>query len=301
MPGRRPLTGIGRTLDRAKRDREQAVKLTNYAPGNQADITVNIAPGQVPVVSNVTSTSNVNTVSIKWDAVTMHDLSHYIVQVSANSDFTDSTEFTCIQPHFTYQEGDPDTNYYMRVKAVASSGTSGDYSLTTNTVTGLVDTANIADGAVGLTQITAGSIYDFEDASVGSGLAYSVTTSYDEITGCRVSVTVPNATRTIVKITATFGGTGTIDTATDSTHDIVSSKIQYGSGSSPSSWSDVYQVPDQHLPTSGAGVGVSAAIPHLPGAGVWTYRIVIQYTNQLHAGSTLVLDSFTMLGEVLSS
>ena len=252
-----------------------------------------------PRVSGLSVTNQVGTITWTWNGVPIQDLRFYRVEVSDSANMAGAVATDITQTHFTFQDADPAKTYYARVKAVALSGATGPNSNIVSSDPGLAQTANIADEAVGLDQITPGAIYDFN--VVTASPAYSVTTSYAEITGCRVSLTVPDATRSAVKILVTFNGTSTLVGAPTSVQNIVSTKIQRGAGASPSTWTDIIQLGDQHMPTSGAGVSVAGDTPDVPGAGVFTYRIVIQYTNKSNASDSLTISDFELVAEVLAS
>ena len=303
---RPPLTGSGIQRDINRGIIRSAVAAQQYAPANPGDNSV-VQPSGTPQVENLDAEASPGMITITWDAVSSRSLSHYLVQVSDEATFGSPSEYIELGTNFSYRQGTPLTDYYFRVKAVDYGGKEGDFSEMAIGRTGAVSAGEIDDGAVGedtiedgavsLVKIVTGAIYNF--TTVTGSPNYGLTSSYAEITGARVTQTLTDP-REIVKISSTMNGTATIVGAPTATQDIISTRIERGSGASPSSWSTVRTAGDAHIPTDGAGIGTGVDAPDAPGVGVWTYRIVGQFTNLSNVGDTLVIDSFVLVAEKLS-
>lgn len=292
---RRALTGTSRETTGDRASRELLNLLERYAIANQGDIQEFVGAGTLPQVSGVTMTANLKTVTIKWEPVRIHDVSHYVVQIDSTEAFTDPTEFVATQPQFTYMDGSPETTYYARVKVLTTLGDAGAYSVTVTNATELVDTADIADAAVGSTQIATGSTYNF--SIVTGSPAQLLTTSYVELTGCRVSLTLPNA-RDGVRVNSLIQGTGVVGTAPVVGESLLYTRVERGDGASPSSWTTVITLGPTTVPTDGQAIGASGNLTDVPGvAGIYTYRVLATLVNPA-VGTTVTIDSFNLIGEV---
>lgn len=314
-----PLTAKGKAVQAQKLQAEIQRKLdTQYALANAGNTTSVVKPGGIKAIVGLTLTANVNTITAKWTASAIKDLTHYEIHVAATSDFTNPTKFNRIQNELNWQEGDPGATYYIRVRAVVgdhngpwsntgtnATGTVGTVLLDDGAVTtailapNAVTTTKITDSAITLDKITTGAIYNF--GTVTGSPTYTLLSSYDEVTGCRVTITTSN-TRDVVKISSTLNGTSAnITAAPTAAQDIISSRIERGSGASPSSWTVVRTAGDVHVPTNGAGVGTGVDAPDAPGIGIWTYRITAQFTNPDASNPTIVINSFVLSAEKLSA
>lgn len=108
-----------------------------------ADRVVNTPPG----VSGLELVSNLNTVTVRWDPIGVGNLDFYEVQVASNPSFALADSATQRNTQFTYQEGDPDTTYYVRVRAKAINGGYGPWSGTLDTATGLATFSHLVRGS----------------------------------------------------------------------------------------------------------------------------------------------------------
>ncbi len=120
---------------------------------------------EVPAsISGLRLVSNVGTIQVTWDETEIANLLHYEIQAAKDTAFSSGL---VIEVHkdrvFTFQEGEPGTVYFVRVRAVTQGGIDGDFSLTLNTATGQAATGDIGEGAV-----TTVKIADDATAQVGT-------------------------------------------------------------------------------------------------------------------------------------
>jgi hypothetical protein len=122
-----------RTLDRLARANANAdVNDTAYAGGTP------------PMVTGLSLVSNVGSIHVKWSRSSISDLKTYELQIATNGDFTENVLTKSTRElEYNWEEGEDDTTYYMRVRAVNIPGNPGPWGARLNTDTGLVNTALI--------------------------------------------------------------------------------------------------------------------------------------------------------------
>jgi hypothetical protein len=84
---------------------------------------------------------------IKWAAVAIPDIRSYQLQHATNANFLSPTTVTLYSTHYTLPDASPETTYYVRVRALNSTGDSGNWSSTLNSETGQASVSNLADGS----------------------------------------------------------------------------------------------------------------------------------------------------------
>lgn len=253
--------------------------------------------GSIPRrIGGLRAVANVKTITWAWDAAAVEDLKHYIVEVADNETMAGFTSYEVGDTTFTYQDGASDTIYYARVKAYTKSKKTGPASNVVSNTTGKIVTADITAGAVGSTQIATGSTYNFSIVT-GSPAQTVDTAGYVEITGCRVSLTLPSA-RDGVRINTFLQGTGVSGATPTTAENLLYTRVERGAGASPSSWTTVITLGPTFIPTDGQAVGASGSLTDVPGvAAIYTYRVLAYFGNP-NAGASVVIDTFNLIGEV---
>lgn len=105
-------------------------------------------PPRVSGISPSTVFTQPGTFTVKWNAAAINDLQRYEVQISTTADFTqDVVTDSTRNLHYTWNEGDVDTTYYLRVRAVNTKGNAGPWSSRISSATGKVATATIVVNA----------------------------------------------------------------------------------------------------------------------------------------------------------
>jgi hypothetical protein len=102
---------------------------------------------QAPQVTGLSLVSNLNTITVKWNPVNILNLNYYEIQVADNVGFVAPQVSRQRNTQFTYQAGDPDETYYVRVRARPVAGRPGEWSGALNTETGLVTVNHLGRGA----------------------------------------------------------------------------------------------------------------------------------------------------------
>lgn len=224
-----------RTLrDERRRDREieMQVRSTSGLAVLGGSNRIGIEP---PQVSGFSVSSTQGSITVNWDDVAIGDLDRYEVQVSTSAAMVDPTTRFTRSPTFVVTEADPDTTYYMRVRAISKSNQAGLYSLVLNTETGLVDnsslavdavaTENVQDNAItvptsafssGATQITAAAgwadVQTVTYTSIGTPVALIFGFKYQDVGGggaAVIDVRILKDNSTVVQTLTSIIDTGT--------------------------------------------------------------------------------------------
>lgn len=95
----------------------------------------------VPQVTGLSVAAGVRNLTFKWSdaSIPQVEFDYYEIQISTSSSFPssglviDRTQ----DLQYTFYEGDPETEYFARVRAVLNDGRTGDFSVTVNLTTGL--------------------------------------------------------------------------------------------------------------------------------------------------------------------
>lgn len=94
------------------------------------------AGGKPPKPTGLVFSRQPGVISFEWDASPIADLKHYRIQLSESAGFTNATEYTTVDPRFTYYAGVSGVTYYARVAARNRSERSSDWSATASTTIG---------------------------------------------------------------------------------------------------------------------------------------------------------------------
>ena len=97
----------------------------------------------VPQVSGLSITDGPRSLTIKWNDsnIPQAEFDYYEVQISNDTSFSPSFQLKIDRTQdlqYTYYEGDPNTTYYARVRAVLNDGRTGAFTSILNTTTGLI-------------------------------------------------------------------------------------------------------------------------------------------------------------------
>jgi hypothetical protein len=127
-----------------ERKNQRALDRLAVANANASVTDISNAGGTPPMVTGLTLLSNVGSIHVKWGRSTITDLKTYELQIATNGDFTEAVITKSTRElEYLWEEGDDDTAYYMRVRAVNIAGNPSPWSARLNTSTGLVNTALI--------------------------------------------------------------------------------------------------------------------------------------------------------------
>jgi hypothetical protein len=135
------------------------------------------AGGTPPMPTGITLVSAIDRIHIIWTEVPIADLKFYEVQIATNSTFTDNvvTRQTG-KPEYVWEEGDEDTDYFLRVRAVNISNNGSAWSARVNSETGKVYTAIIdVDATSSVTRF----VYGDDTSETFTNLTDTGTTSED--------------------------------------------------------------------------------------------------------------------------
>jgi hypothetical protein len=116
---------------------EQQLPVSSFTPSPDD---VDLDDG-LPQVAGLSVTAGVRNLTFKWEDadIPQVEFDYYEIQVSTSPSFPslglviDRTQ----DLQYTFYEGDPNTVYYARVRAVLNDGRTGDFSVTVNLTTGL--------------------------------------------------------------------------------------------------------------------------------------------------------------------
>jgi len=132
-----------------------------------------------PTVSGLQLVPNLNTITVKWDAVDIVNLDYYEVQVANNPAFISPLISRQRSSQFTYHDGDPGSTYFVRIRCKPIEGQNGPWSPALNTTTGLTTVQHLGRGAA--TNPTDNSI-DLTGEAVldptGAGAPWTATGTY---------------------------------------------------------------------------------------------------------------------------
>lgn len=101
-----------------------------------------------PAPSGLSLIAGLQDIAVKWNAVDIGNLKHYEVQIDIDTNFPTPTIFKTTLLNHNFIGLDTATTYFVRVRAITTGGTDGDFSGTLNTTTGQVESADIADGSI---------------------------------------------------------------------------------------------------------------------------------------------------------
>lgn len=164
------------------REQERLAYANSYADLNN----LTNAGTDPPIVTGLTLVSNVNTIHVKWTASNIPDLRHYELQIALNSDFTDTVITKKTQEiEYIWEEGDVDTAYYIRVRAVNILGNPGPWSSRVNTLTGKVYTSLIE---VDATTNVVRFVYGDDGGETFATLGYNGTASTEDYGNLTIDV-----------------------------------------------------------------------------------------------------------------
>ena len=210
----------------------------------------------IPQVVGLSITAGIRNLTAKWNDANIPqvEFDYYEIQISTSPSFPssglviDKTQ----DLQYTFYEGDPNTVYYSRVRAVLNDGRTGDFSVTVNLTTGLA---------------VAG---DFEPESIiVPSVAFSSTIQ-----------TIPTAGTEVVAQTLTLTTTGVpivILIAFQHTHTIAASQALQGIFIKRDSVSLVTF--SSFITTTGFNVASFVFVDESPGTGVRIYTL--EYDSQL--------------------
>ena len=106
--------------------------LSNGRKGNWSVVSsiVTSVDSTIPATPTITSAvAAFPTIEVKWSANTEDDFDHYIVEVDADSAFSNAEPVVVNQPYYVFG-AEPATTYYIRVKAVDFAGNESAWSTT---------------------------------------------------------------------------------------------------------------------------------------------------------------------------
>lgn len=105
-------------------------------------------PGSTIAPSNLQVTPGINSIQLRWAASSAKQVRYYDVQFSKSVDFDAPLfQYQTTEIHWNFEEGDPDEEYYARVRVLLGSNQFSQWSPIINTKTGLVLTGDLAPGA----------------------------------------------------------------------------------------------------------------------------------------------------------
>lgn len=232
------------------------------------------------------------TIVISWDHVPA-DWAFYEVQVASNAGFTaDLVTYKVTQNTFEFSLGEGNVTYYTRVRASDPSGLlAGPYSVTLNTETGLVGTADIEVGAAA----------EFATFTKSSAFAVLDTDGESETYGpCSMDVyDADSVVRALIRINfdmaCTFPDVGGGADA-NTKNQVIFTVLRRPSGGADTTI-DTFQY-DMHItyPIS-SGIPGRISIPSFsvydtPGAGTFEYRVKIELNIAQGGASSVPTMSF---------
>jgi len=100
-----------------------------------------------PKIAGLTRTQVVDGIQVTWTDPGIRDLAFYEVQRSTTNTFVNPTSVRVRQEQHIFRDLDPDTTYFIRVRAQNQAGNLGPFSNSVNTTTGTVQASEIAVGA----------------------------------------------------------------------------------------------------------------------------------------------------------
>lgn len=263
------------------RDAIQARALAN--PDAAAGVARTAPRGVPPQVSGIAADTNLNTITVTWSPVQTVNLLRYEVEVATDPDFTERVKLASTRAtEWTYQEGNPDTEYWVRARAIAytpGGQREGPWSARVNTTTGKVLSANITVGAASeIHQFVQTSGFTLLDSNPSTSGGISVDETYgplevgvldaDSIVVPRVvfefdiaSLFVANTTnRMTLELLRRRDGETTAS-------DVVADSAEFDFFST---------VPDPNITTSLLRQTLSSFTTFdQPGAGAWEYRVKV--------------------------
>jgi hypothetical protein len=268
-------------------------KLSKFGVSN-ININADTAPimNTPPQVGGIVLVPNMSNLTIRWNPTPLGNLEFYEINVCPNASFDLPHTHRQRSTQYTYREGDPNTTYYVRVRAKALDGGYGAWSGTLNGDTGTVTISHLDSGSA--TSVTdsyfdlsgealldphqtlgAGNWTDGEISATYGGTTirstggtvlpfivfkYSVAGKWDSV-GARISETVVRVQRK--------GATGTVVV-----DDVIASSYSTIGEYDPFA-------PVVHYMARLPSVGLSS--PDDPGVGVWKYSIEVIVNNDSSA------------------
>ena len=187
---------------------------SGYAPADQTIVTSldSVAPAQT---TGLSVSAAFHTVTASWAASSAPDLDYYEVQIATNSGFTTGLETRRLTGTVvSFGDRTLSITYFMRVRAVDSSGNAGTYSSTVSATTAAVSAAEIQDAILTTAKFAAG----IRPVEIVSVLPTLPSANYPQ--GSVVTLTTDN------KLYRSTGSTWTVAVPTvDLTGQIVDSQI----------------------------------------------------------------------------
>lgn len=118
---------------------ERQLPLTTFTP-SASDVEVG---DTVPQVSGLSITDGPRSLTIKWNDsnIPQAEFDYYEVNISNDTSFSPSFQLKIDRTQdlqYSYYQGDPNTTYYARVRAVLNDGRTGAFTPILNTTTGLI-------------------------------------------------------------------------------------------------------------------------------------------------------------------
>jgi hypothetical protein len=92
--------------------------------------------GVPPKPTGVTYSRQPGVIAFEWDDSPIGDLLHYRIQISDNVGMTNATEYTTVDPRYTYYAGVSGVTYYARVATKNRSQRSSDFTTAVSTTIG---------------------------------------------------------------------------------------------------------------------------------------------------------------------
>jgi hypothetical protein len=88
-----------------------------------------------------------NNITLRWDPIGITNVEYYEIQIADNQAFDLPKTHRQRNLQFTYEEGDPDTEYYARVRVKPINKPYGAWSGTLSTTTGIATYTHLEQGA----------------------------------------------------------------------------------------------------------------------------------------------------------
>ncbi|MCD6322216.1 MAG: hypothetical protein J7L77_04250, partial [Clostridiales bacterium] len=153
-------------------------------------LTITSAKDEVPpaIPTGLSAEGLFQKVVVKWNANTEVDFDHYIVEYDVNSDFSTAESVVTETNQFVIN-GDVDTTYYIRVKAVDTSGNESDWSSVVSATTAKaydedIESQRLDEAEQNIQQLQ----YELGNTALGlpnGAIAYWTNSLVDDISGIR--------------------------------------------------------------------------------------------------------------------
>jgi hypothetical protein len=114
------------------------IRLSRLGSGNLDGVAAGYTQqsNTAPQVTGVSLVSNLNTITVRWNAVPIINLDFYEIQVDQYPSFPNPLVQRQRNLQYTYEDGSPGGEYYVRIRAKAIGGGYGWWSGTLDTSTG---------------------------------------------------------------------------------------------------------------------------------------------------------------------